>query len=156
MMCGTDIRNRHGCARRAGFTLIEILAVALIIMILAAILLPVFAKARTQAKIRKARAESHELIKAWQAYWTAYTNWPSYGIDFAMTREKVRVLSGEDRGVNPLSIQFMVFTPTARDDGFKDPWGNLYKVGLSKDSASASWTYKTRAYCANREKYLEH
>jgi prepilin-type N-terminal cleavage/methylation domain-containing protein len=54
--------------RRLGFTLIELLVVIAIIAILAAILFPVFAKARDQARKAKCLANLSQIAKALMAY----------------------------------------------------------------------------------------
>jgi len=59
---------------RKGFTLIELLVVIAIIAILAAILFPVFSKARTQAKIAGCVSNMHQLGLAMMMYANEYDN----------------------------------------------------------------------------------
>jgi prepilin-type N-terminal cleavage/methylation domain-containing protein/prepilin-type processing-associated H-X9-DG protein len=54
--------------RKGGFTLIELLVVIAIIAILAALLLPVLAKAKQQSQGTKCINNGHELILAWTMY----------------------------------------------------------------------------------------
>ena len=58
--------------RKSGFTLIELLVVIAIIAILAAILFPVFARAREAARKTNCSNNMHECAIALQTYWTDY------------------------------------------------------------------------------------
>ncbi len=82
--------------RQAGFTLIELLVVIAIIAILAAILFPVFAKAREKARATSCLSNIKQLALAWQMYttdwdemavpcrgydWDWNASWPHSGIE---------------------------------------------------------------------------
>src|SRR6056297_2954549 len=73
--------------RRCGFTLIELLVVIAIIAILAAILFPVFARAREKARQSSCLSNVKQMELAWQMYaqdydervvptWISWTDWP--------------------------------------------------------------------------------
>jgi len=59
---------RHDCAHRGGFTLIELLVVVAIIAILAAILFPVYVKARDRARLAQCLSNMHQLSIAILSY----------------------------------------------------------------------------------------
>jgi len=63
--------------RRRGFTLIELLVVISIIAILAGLLLPVIAKARTTAKIAQAKVEINGIAAAISKYEADYSRFPA-------------------------------------------------------------------------------
>lgn len=137
--------------RKSGFTLIELLAVITIICLMAALLFPVLQAVRLRAQIRKARTESRELAKAWEAYWMHYPTtsltWP-----ITMTSDKVKILQGDNLANNKDNIKFMDFPPEARDGGFKDPWGREYVVEVLKSGvAITNLEYKTKIYFPNRK-----
>lgn len=141
---------------RRGVTLIELLTVIMIIMVLAGLLAPVLQIARESARKKKAKTESVDLAKAWDAYWRTYTNWPVGGAQttIAMTAGYVADLNGNSPN-NPWGMKFMDFPRRALQPGvgFRDPWGTPYEVTLSRSTISYTWDYATRVYCRNRNRY---
>jgi prepilin-type N-terminal cleavage/methylation domain-containing protein len=61
---------------RRGFTLVELLVVIAIIAVLAAMLMPAFARAKRQAQITKARKDVSELVNACSSYDSHYSRLP--------------------------------------------------------------------------------
>lgn len=88
--------------KQRAFTLIELLVVIAIIAILAAILLPVLASAKTHAKIKQAQIEMAQIVNAVQQYESTYNRFPvssnaqywagtqgedyTYGVDFLQAK----------------------------------------------------------------------
>jgi prepilin-type N-terminal cleavage/methylation domain-containing protein/prepilin-type processing-associated H-X9-DG protein len=70
--------------RRAGFTLIELLVVIAIIAILAAMLFPVFARARESARKIQCLSNVKNIAMAVQIYLTDYDSFPPYETDRGM------------------------------------------------------------------------
>ncbi|MCS7252579.1 MAG: DUF1559 domain-containing protein [Armatimonadota bacterium] len=63
-----EVNAAHMSKGRIGFTLIELLVVIAIIAILAAILFPVFARAREKARTASCQSNLKQLINAWTMY----------------------------------------------------------------------------------------
>ncbi len=128
----------------------ELLVVLAVIGILIALLAPALWSARERARVTRARGEAMQLQQAWLAYWQTYTNLPTFP---EMDVDAVTMLGGE----NMNRIAFMEFDNRHYSEGFKDPWGNQYRLELrvDKGAVGTTWEYQTRVNCANaaREKY---
>ena len=87
--------------RRRGFTLIELLVVIAIIGILAAMLFPVFARARESARKTQCLANVKNIAMAFQMYFTDYDRLPPGEHDAA----SARVLRGQGLRHGPRMLQ---------------------------------------------------
>lgn len=141
-----------------GFTLIETLVVMTIVLLLMSIMLPAASLARQKAKRAKALAESKELTRAWQAYWTTYGKYPD-GVS-EMNSAAVAILDGTDSGANPDQVRFMDFPQAAGERGFRDPWGNVYRVRLKVEANAAAvqehykQVFRARVYLNNWQRRM--
>jgi prepilin-type N-terminal cleavage/methylation domain-containing protein/prepilin-type processing-associated H-X9-DG protein len=88
--------------RRAGFTLIELLVVIAIIAILAAILFPVFARAREAARATSCRSNLRQLGTAVQMYVQDYAR--SYFQHWYLAQPLVYWFGRVDNGTNPPTV----------------------------------------------------
>jgi len=139
---------------KSGITLIEMLAVIMIIGILTAIILPAMQSARRRSREIKAFSEIKQLKAAWRSYVSTYMNdsrvsgLPSGTL---MDPSMVRILTGLDDGYNPDKIRFLDFPVSAVANGFVDPWGTQYRISIDPlQSTTKTWTYATRVHCANK------
>jgi type II secretory pathway pseudopilin PulG len=141
------------------FTLVELLAVIIIIMILIGLLAPALIAARNYTRRARAQTETKELAKAWEAYWLTYEQWPaSFGVgasekEIPMDPAAVAILAGRDATHNTNNIQFMPFSNRAHTRGFLDPWGRAYRMVFSRRGITRETSYGTKAYMANRQRF---
>jgi prepilin-type N-terminal cleavage/methylation domain-containing protein/prepilin-type processing-associated H-X9-DG protein len=94
---------RSGSPARKGFTLIELLVVIAIIAILAAILFPVFAKARERARQTTCLNNTKQLGLAFQQYVTDYDDTlPMWSFQSQLNPQPVAQYKIEGRNVDPI------------------------------------------------------
>ena len=129
----------------------EMLLVIAIIAILAGLVLAAASKARLRARINKSKLEVRELVRAWGAYWDTYGKWPrDFDEDEEMTADAMQSLLGQ----NDQRIVFLDVKPDVWKEGFRDPWGKMYKVNFSvKQTAEPEEAYQTRVQFMNRNRY---
>ena len=130
-----DIRHstfgiRHS-RLRGGFTLVEMLAVIVLISILMAAAGMSIRKAHQLAKNTKAEAECRELVNALLEYRATFGNWPkgasSGQQDVSASFLKPLVNAGDNaRGIVFLNL-------TLSSGQWNDPWGNPYRVYFPGD-----------------------
>jgi len=135
--------------KRGGFTLIEIMVVIGIMAMLAALLLGGLGAAKNKAKRTKVRNAVDQIATAWKAYYSDYRYFPDEGPGESfklteMNNDAVRILQGNysgDAGTkwgkkNPRKTRYLDFHPRYTDQagvtGYKDPWGNLYRISLDE------------------------
>ncbi|MFC1462344.1 type II secretion system protein [Verrucomicrobiota bacterium] len=143
--------------RCSGVTLIELLAVMMIIMILAGIIIPVLGAAKQAAREKQATSEIRELIRAWNVYYRTYTNWPT-GMQQDTLVEMTSIRVADLHGTSPDNVwgmKFMDFPSKALTEGFRDPWGNLYEVEISESKTNYTWQYATRVLMRNKYRYTQ-
>jgi len=130
---------RSAVCPRAGFTLIEMLAVVAIIMLLAGMILAGVILAKGRGKVLTARRDIAQLKSAWDTYYADYNAFPdptqitgnSIANGYMVTgRDVIQILRGREnhRGQNSREIPYMDFHVNTTD--FNDPWGNPYRVAL--------------------------
>lgn len=115
---------------RAGFTLIEMLTVIVLISILMTAAGLSVRKARQLAKNTKAEAECRELVNAMLEYRATYGGWPNDAkgeleVSYSFLKPLI------DGGSNPRGIVFLNLSLTSGD--WRDPWGSPYKVHIPAD-----------------------
>ena len=109
--------NRHKLNKHAGFTLIEVIVVLVILGILASIVVPKVVSRTDQAQVVKAKQDLRAMESALQMYRVDNFNYPS-------TDQGLQALSSKpSSGNEPKNWQpggYIKKVP-------KDPWGNEYQ-----------------------------
>ena len=113
--------------RRAGFTLIEMLTVIVLIGILMAAAGLSIRKANELSRNTKAESECRELVNALLEYRSVYRKWPSHnGDQNEVTKDFLKpLIDSGDRDGNPRGLVFLNLTLT--ENTWNDPWGRPYR-----------------------------
>lgn len=123
-------------SENGGMTLIEMLAVIVIIAVLLGMLFPAFNAVRTAARLAQANTEVNNLATAFKLYENEYGYWPTNVSLFDIDANIVAILSGASSTENPRKIRFYDFPPNrVTVAGFVDPFrgGKPYQVALNQD-----------------------
>ncbi len=134
--------------KKSGFTLIEILAVILIIGILAAILVPVAGKAKEMALKKRAMTEMNSIKMAVMQFQSdhRYMPWPGnpkvgadqWAVDDGTQIPVMELLTGN----NAMKKMYLQIPEKSRrltpeEDPvpmrFLDPWGQYYLIGMDRN-----------------------
>ena len=127
-------------ARRAGFTMAEILTVIAIISILAMMTGAALLKARELARRTRAEAELRSIMEACLQYHAAYEEWPGSGTDFQdVGGALLSALTGEN------SHDLVFLNLSLVGESFKDPWGRAYEVKFGGGSDDIEVEYALRS-----------
>ena len=128
--------------RTAGFTLLELLIVIVIIAILFAIIMPSVFSLKQKARIRQATTESKAVAIAIRGYHTEYGEWPvpapgspaTGGVWSNNNYLVLAYLTGEVKVGNPKNINFMETTNvTAAAGALKDPFKTMVPYVIKID-----------------------
>ena len=128
------VTARQKSTLRAGFTLVELLTVILIISVLAAACIGIYQQARNAAWKEKARDTARQIATAWNVRLMDDHAFPAAIIatqPFYTTAANMAILN--DYAANRIYLeqnadQRIIDTPPTH--GMKDRWGNFYKVQL--------------------------
>ncbi len=121
--------------RRAGITLVELLVVIGIILILAAISVPMIGRGLDGANRGKAMTEISSIVRATEAYQREYGRWPLTGEFVGGNAGLINILRAEDTSNNPRRYTFLSVTEDSLDEAgnFIDPWDNPYRIIIRSD-----------------------
>ena len=142
---------RHGAT---GFTLIEVLMVAVVVLLLFVIATPMFVAAVEKSQVTRANVEVRQLQSAWNEYYRTYNTWFATN-SFAMSAAKAEILAGDAGATsyNTNRIKFMQCTVEQLVDGFNDPWNNPYEVTFVEKLSSTNRVYQSKVYFKHASRY---
>ncbi len=118
--------------RNSGFTLVEMIAVLLILALVAAAVTGGLAKARERAWRLRARDTGRQLCEAWGMYLLDEHRFPSdftNGQKVKADKNALKHLTGD----SPSGRTYFELSKKEQDDGLKDHWGNQLFFSLDAD-----------------------
>jgi type II secretion system protein G len=125
----------------AGFTLLELLIVIVIIAILFAIIMPSVFSLKQKARIRQAGVEVNAVAMAIRGYHTEYGEWPvSPSTGGVWSNYNGRVLYALTKPGNTKGINFMETTNVTDAASLKDPFKTMVPYVVTIDVAGNSVT----------------
>ncbi len=122
-------------SRSAGFSLIEMLAVVVIITLLLGTAASSLTKARQLAKKAKAESELREMVDAFQQYIALYGEEDlPVGDNQPVTADLLRPLTENTRNIVFLNVNLRNNEDGSEETEYKDPWNNPYEISFGKSS----------------------
>lgn len=119
--------------RKSGFTLIEMIAVLLILSILAAALTAGLGTARNKAWRAKARETCRNICEAWNMYLLDMRKFPKLGDGQKLEANSKNMECLVDSSKNRLNRTYLEMDEKEKDEGFKDHWGQPICFSLDTD-----------------------
>lgn len=120
--------------RKSGFTLVEMIAVLLILAILSAALTAGLSTARAKAWRAKARETCRNVSEAWNMYLIDMHKFP---FDTGGGQKLTATYVNMERLVNPdknrLKRTYLEMDDKEKDEGFNDHWGQPIRFSLDTD-----------------------
>ncbi len=118
-----------------GFTLIEMLAVMLILALLAAAVTGGLSSARSRAWRTQTREACRQLCQAWNAYLVDERRFPEAlgASDQRLPAEYANIRNIADKEQNPSGRVYIELKDPEKQDGLRDHWGQLLWFSLDAD-----------------------
>jgi len=137
--------HRPGAPRRsfvssAGFTLIEMIVVILLIAILLGISTGMLATAKERARASVSRDTAKQIADAWVRHLHTVGEWPTAVVEntdetqYLETKAAHLAMLNRMSGGNPADgYYFLELKQQEKDEGLKDSWGSYFLVFLDKN-----------------------